>query len=363
MPYTVNHGVALIIRDGSDSGNDKVEQLFEDLLFDVVTEKGLTAVQMFEAIKREAEKESDCFALVIIAHGSHESFPISASDTEAGKIWKHYVLGEDDKKLFVNDIVSYLKKSARLTGKPKLIFLQACRTKERMANIDAEVVASEKRDPGVELKSKDNVDSDTETNDNEDDHASEDDLEMAGHSTGADSMITQNEIYDVFDTECPDDFLIMYPVVQGKLAYRSDTKGAPMMKYLCEYRSMLVEGCGLMKYLTKVCQEIARYEVKTCLMKEEEEIRTILLSIIKHISKKENRQRLVDEVGESIEGRPIKDADAIIVEDLLKSHLRKMNADKMKKLITLFLPFKTSACIMHRLRSEITFPRLQGKAL
>lgn len=123
-------GIALIInnaffREGKTrcgSGEDVpgLTKLFSDLGFEVIPKENRTREQILHDVESIASEEvlpgHDCFVLWLMSHGS------------SGE-----VSGSDEIPLTIQAIKDRLSNEscAALTGKPKLLFVQACRGKER----------------------------------------------------------------------------------------------------------------------------------------------------------------------------------------------------------------------------------------
>ena len=63
----------------------------------------------------EAHRDSNCAALFVLSHGN-------STQAESS-----YVLGSDRGKIFISELLDMLNKSSTLDGKPRLVFIQACR--------------------------------------------------------------------------------------------------------------------------------------------------------------------------------------------------------------------------------------------
>ena len=63
----------------------------------------------------EAHKDSNCAVLFVLSHGGSNAANSS------------YVLGSDGKRVFISDLLDLMNESSTLDGKPKLVFIQACR--------------------------------------------------------------------------------------------------------------------------------------------------------------------------------------------------------------------------------------------
>jgi len=102
-------------RNGSDSDANRLEILFNWLLFDVEVCTSYSADEMKEKLKVEAENTDndnrDCFVTFILSHGK-----------------KGAVYGNDGNIITIKEIKDMFKghQCRNLLGKPKLFFIQAC---------------------------------------------------------------------------------------------------------------------------------------------------------------------------------------------------------------------------------------------
>ncbi|XP_045216378.2 uncharacterized protein LOC123566401 [Mercenaria mercenaria] len=123
-------------RKGSTVDIKKMETVFKALDFKVKVYKDLTAESMKDKIYKASQNEdfnqkSDSFALVISSHGEEVEEKKVRYPPKGATIWRHCVLGSDNSPLFIDDMISYFQddKAKGLTGKPKLFFIQACRSR------------------------------------------------------------------------------------------------------------------------------------------------------------------------------------------------------------------------------------------
>jgi len=103
-------------RNGSKAESDKMKALFESFGFDVDVECNCSTDKIRNLLRRKANnyqmKEYDCFALLVMSHGAEDC-----------------ILGSDSEEISYEEVMSLLKADQfpAMAGKPKLIFVQACR--------------------------------------------------------------------------------------------------------------------------------------------------------------------------------------------------------------------------------------------
>ncbi|KAK3105001.1 hypothetical protein FSP39_014925 [Pinctada imbricata] len=106
----------LPIRDGTDADKERLSELFRQLHFTVEVKEERKAEQMLadivEEIYKPDHKDADCFILVIMTHGCREG-----------------VYGVDGEVLSIDKVKDLINGNNFLVmaGKPKLVFIQACR--------------------------------------------------------------------------------------------------------------------------------------------------------------------------------------------------------------------------------------------
>lgn len=124
--YKMNHpkrGVALIInnfkiikhepRQGAEVDEEKIEETFKTLGFNVITEREKSGEEIRKMLKEKAGEDytdSDCFLCFIMSHGDQTG-----------------IRGMDDKPVTFKDIYQPFANNDTLNGKPKLFFIQSCR--------------------------------------------------------------------------------------------------------------------------------------------------------------------------------------------------------------------------------------------
>lgn len=138
-------GLALIIvnqtfensdnfRRGVDGDFLKMLALFKALDFDVQAFMDLTADEMKASVDRACayfnDRKPKYFVLVISSHGEEVTEKTARSPATDPAVWKHYILGSDEKKIGLDDIFERFKQSENLKDIPKLLFIQACRVRQ-----------------------------------------------------------------------------------------------------------------------------------------------------------------------------------------------------------------------------------------
>ncbi|XP_053391323.1 caspase-2-like, partial [Mercenaria mercenaria] len=126
-------------RSGAKMDALKMETLFKALDFHVSVFKALTSSDMKKIIKQASKSyvnlDADCFVLVLSTHGHEEEVtetPMHMHLPQDAAVWRHAVLGTDGLPVYVDDILelfdSKSDQKSFLKEKPKLFFLQACRS-------------------------------------------------------------------------------------------------------------------------------------------------------------------------------------------------------------------------------------------
>ncbi|XP_050389599.2 caspase-1 [Patella vulgata] len=114
-------------RKGSSIDRDRLKETFDKLLFIVESYDNLKAGEMARKINQFALNEDhtnyDCFAVVILSHGTRDN-----------------VYGSDGKPVAIRDLTGPLKPLTcpSLCDKPKLFFIQACQGQERQQGLAIE---------------------------------------------------------------------------------------------------------------------------------------------------------------------------------------------------------------------------------
>lgn len=103
-------------RNGSEQDVRQVEALFTDLGFEVRTEQNLTRIQLLDKLDRvvvEDHSGYDCFVIWLMSHG------------KSGEVFCH-----DGVTIPIQTVHDMISKCRTLYGKPKVVFIQACRGEE-----------------------------------------------------------------------------------------------------------------------------------------------------------------------------------------------------------------------------------------
>jgi hypothetical protein len=211
-----NTNTPLTTREGSDIDCRSLEELFEDLRFNVSVYENLTARQMIQVMQQYSVREDhtamDCFVCCILTHG------------KAGHLY-----GVDGQLIPMNDITNNFKgiMCPSLAGKPKLFFLQACQGRDRQQG-----VASSKPVAPTPIAAQMNY-SDLETDD-----------------TGV-----YNNMPDV-PSEA--DFLLFYATVRGYVSYRSRSQGSWFVNSMVKNIRQFQNKYDLMTIMSNINAEVAQ---------------------------------------------------------------------------------------------------------
>lgn len=103
-------------RNGSEQDVRQVKALFTDLGFEVRTEQNLTREQLLSVLDRVVVEDHscyDCFVLWLMSHG------------QSGEVFCH-----DGVTIPIQTVHDMISKCGTLYGKPKVVFIQACRGEE-----------------------------------------------------------------------------------------------------------------------------------------------------------------------------------------------------------------------------------------
>ncbi|XP_060591360.1 uncharacterized protein LOC132746273 [Ruditapes philippinarum] len=282
--------------------------------------------------------------------------------------------------VLVDDIVKIFDCALGLKGKPKLFFIQACRSRQENP------VCSSKYDFGHWIYSKvdvtedvDNLYGDIKEKALQHPKPVEDSMPGSSLQTKKDeesmSTVIMRQMedgrgdleeetfletsFDIIPINCPDDFLFMYPVMPGKSAI-SDSMGSLLLQFMCkgENVEMLIKGNSLLQYLTYVSRDMAAAEylpdLEMTSESEEDRIKR-LRKYLSHSIKKlsEDKQLVIKELRAShAENIKTKD-DPILVERYLNDNLENFTVTEMQGLLKHLMPLKMCACIIHRLRGDI----------
>ncbi|XP_060588760.1 uncharacterized protein LOC132744161 [Ruditapes philippinarum] len=418
-------GQGLNERKGCLKDVEMAQELFKRLDFNVTSFKNLSAVDMKKkmeiASKFTYNNDCDCFVLVLSTHG-HEAKEIDLKKSNEATVWRHQVLAEDNVPIYVDEIIDIFndENSVGLKGKPKLFFIQACKSRGEIGSadtydtgVDVNVVQGTKnpsvRDPNtlrtdprdsannlyaIDLTDAEDMYKDWEkdpdalqlgaisrSSDQATDQDAEGEVTEIDTGGSGDSGQLPPSPFDIVPLNCPDDFLIMYPVMSGKIAFRKPKTGSDLIKFLKEKLNEVFNGCNLLQYLTHVSHEIAgnkhkelKQILKTNLKKQKEARRTResfdpletfrkhLKGTIKYLSSEENHEKLVTIIGE--EHRSQLKGDPSVAEPYLLGVIdNRLTMQQMTEILKTILPFKMTACIVHRLTGVVYFKPKTKKSM
>lgn len=124
-------------RKGSDVDVKNLEDLFHQLHFEVVTKTDLLAQEMYDFLKEERDKiqnwkKIECIVLIFMSHG------------QSGYIYGN---DPDPRRVKLTDLTELFDSGncPGLDDKPRLVFVQACRTETSNQKIDKLTVKFEKQ--------------------------------------------------------------------------------------------------------------------------------------------------------------------------------------------------------------------------
>ena len=221
-------GIALIInnkvfrgypnktRHGSEKDVHQLEELFDALGFEVKIKENYTKKKMLDKIHFFAHKrvlpDHDCFVLWLMSHGRR------------GKVF-----GSDHVPLPIKEIKDVLSNASceALRGKPKLLFVQACRGDEE----DEGVLTNSCGLPAVQRPS-------VHTDSPDDQTISPSSERIAGQT----------------------DFLTAYSTVEGYVSYRFPSIGSNFVRALVNVFREHVAYDHLVNLLTKVIKRVSEME-------------------------------------------------------------------------------------------------------
>ncbi|XP_040156203.1 caspase-like [Anopheles arabiensis] len=120
--YNMAHpkrGIAVIInnngdREGSEKDVEALQAVLKHLQFDVRLLSDKTTVEIRHALKEVSQEDhsnNDCLAIIAIAHGYNDRIDFDDGYLHIDELWTNFVGN----------------KCPSLIGKPKLVFIQACR--------------------------------------------------------------------------------------------------------------------------------------------------------------------------------------------------------------------------------------------
>ncbi|KFB50000.1 AGAP011949-PA-like protein [Anopheles sinensis] len=203
--YKTSHksrGKALVInytknRSGSEKDTKDVAEVLKRLQFDVRVENDLNEMELLLLLRQVAAEdhtESDCFVMVVMAHGKTEKITVDGIDFAVDRLWQNFVGNH----------------CPSLIGKPKLFFIQSCRGSKY----------------------------ETEQGDNEPD---------------ADPVPCNEEN---FILPIHADLLVMYASYYDHVAYRNKMKGSWFIQALCDVLRGEIRQTELLSLLTDVSYKV-----------------------------------------------------------------------------------------------------------
>ncbi|KAJ3660714.1 hypothetical protein Zmor_005150 [Zophobas morio] len=188
-------------REGSDKDRDDLVEMFHDLNFNVSVHNDLTAHDIAsELIKvsRMDHTDSDCLAIVVMSHGNNGKLYARDREYPTRTIWEYFTANN----------------CPTLAGKPKLLFVQACR--------------------GSCLHSA---------------------ATLHYQTGGVEEDSSSVDAY--YSIPVMADILVMYSTVEGYYSYRDPGKGAYFIKSLVKEMKQYHKTKDLLTILTFVNREVA----------------------------------------------------------------------------------------------------------
>lgn len=214
--------LALDTRHGSEKDVEELERLFDDLDFKVQTRQDVKKDQLWKTLNEVAtadHSEYDCFVLCLMSHGK-----------EGGRILCSG--GGIVKTEEVLDVFTSVN-CKTLEGKPKLVFIQACRGKKE----DALAVAD-----GPEKKRfKVSSDEDPE----------EPPVVTTDGNVDLDERAHKNA-----------DFLIAYSTVADYVSYKNDSEGSYFIRALVKVFQEKYKDDHLSDMMTEVNNVVSEFNLK-----------------------------------------------------------------------------------------------------
>ncbi|CAL1529197.1 unnamed protein product [Lymnaea stagnalis] len=282
MCYKFSHsrrGIAVIIvnnrtgneniRQGSEKDTTFLQQIFNHYGFEIRTFCNMKSKELLSGllrISREDHSENDCFAMAISTHGM-ESYGCGTNGT------REDVIETQDElipvrfllKLFTDD------KCPSLQGKPRLVFIQACRGQELdngltitctspKADLEAAgdalmdaVLLKERLNPG-----QDDTDAPPHSHDTDGPNSNRlyDAEESISASDTTDGKKSLSDIY-IAPAPCYEHFLVMYATPPGYFAFRNKADGSWFIRILADVLLRSDGRQSLTRELTRVIRRVA----------------------------------------------------------------------------------------------------------
>ncbi|KAJ7393597.1 hypothetical protein OS493_006582 [Desmophyllum pertusum] len=184
------------VRLGSETDVKELENLFEALDFKPRTERNIgrdEILKVLDDVSHQDHSAYDCFVLWLMSHG------------EDGKLY-----GADGQTVHIESIRDFFNnaKCPSLKGKPKVIFIQACRGSEKGEGVVAD-------SPHIPTRQPSTHDGETPAE------------EPESSDTGYDFQISKS---------IPDhaDMLIANSTISGYVAFRNEVKGSRFVRCIVE---------------------------------------------------------------------------------------------------------------------------------
>ncbi|KAK3586005.1 hypothetical protein CHS0354_033122 [Potamilus streckersoni] len=276
-------------RRGADKDLINMKTLFNKFGFRVKAYKNLSKKKMQDkldraALKMKFHKESDCFVCVISTHGEEMKHTHGQETTTQNALF-----GTDGGYIYTSDITRQFRNCCELEGKPKLFFIQACRSSEGQAKADMghEIMVEHESDSATDQsglserlddlhfdafptqESTENEDEDVSDdewqesqlppnwmNEEEEDEEEEEETEQDAKGKG-DAALT---VLPPSRIACYTDELIMWPIVSGLYAVRDIKTGSCMLTFLFDELLKMLPTEPLLHALTRVSYRMS-YEL------------------------------------------------------------------------------------------------------
>ena len=171
----------LAVREGSERDVKALETLFEELHFNVKTERNKGRQKILEILDHfslvEDHSDYNCFVLWLLSHGKDG-----------------HIYGADGETVSIETVRDFFSNARcpKLKGKPKLIFIQACRGSQEEKGVVADAPTSVNEQPAA--------------------NANNDKITIADHA----------------------DILMAYSTVSGYLSYRSEYDGSRFVQCIVD---------------------------------------------------------------------------------------------------------------------------------
>ncbi|XP_063439728.1 cell death protein 3-like [Mytilus trossulus] len=256
----IYRGLAIIIsnenfknckqRNYCDDELTNMQETFgQHLNFTVVTFKDLTAQQINWVVEIACEQtqfhqNSDCFACIIGSHGNEKPRPVDSLPTEV-YYRDHCIYGVDNDTVTTKSIIEKVAGVKGLQDKPKMFFIQACRSKmkpdefcnEHGHEVLVRSIVKNSLNQTNEATSSDTVSpSASKPTDNDPIGSMSKDQDITEFSIKAalkkffDYNINKpKEIIRVVDPPCADDCLVVYSTASEKNSYGREGVGGWML--------------------------------------------------------------------------------------------------------------------------------------